>query len=135
LPFHAECWEQNHGCSAYGCPQVGALKPAGKDSAAAGTRPGPAGGPLPGVPGAAPPEPFPWEFLLLGASVLGVLVGLFAYGAPCVVLLPVVLVQHFRRKGKRSWMVLLLTVLVCLAGIIGGGVASYYLWGIPGANN
>jgi hypothetical protein len=25
LPFHAECWIENHGCSAYGCDQVGAL--------------------------------------------------------------------------------------------------------------
>ena len=26
LPFHAECWEENFGCSTYGCPQVNALK-------------------------------------------------------------------------------------------------------------
>jgi predicted component of type VI protein secretion system len=24
LGFHAECWHENHGCSAYGCPQVNA---------------------------------------------------------------------------------------------------------------
>ena len=26
LPFHADCWVENHGCAAYGCPQVGALE-------------------------------------------------------------------------------------------------------------
>ena len=26
LPFHAECWQENMGCAAYGCPQVNALK-------------------------------------------------------------------------------------------------------------
>jgi pSer/pThr/pTyr-binding forkhead associated (FHA) protein len=25
LAFHAECWIENRGCAAYGCPQVGAL--------------------------------------------------------------------------------------------------------------
>ncbi|MDB5173884.1 MAG: hypothetical protein JWN51_2657 [Phycisphaerales bacterium] len=26
LPFHTDCWAENRGCSAYGCPQVGALE-------------------------------------------------------------------------------------------------------------
>jgi FHA domain len=26
LPFHSDCWAENRGCSAYGCPQVGALE-------------------------------------------------------------------------------------------------------------
>lgn len=26
LPFHAECWQENMGCAAYGCPQVNVLK-------------------------------------------------------------------------------------------------------------
>lgn len=25
LMFHADCWQENRGCSAYGCPEVGAL--------------------------------------------------------------------------------------------------------------
>ncbi len=27
LTFHRDCWQENHGCSAYGCPHVGALTP------------------------------------------------------------------------------------------------------------
>jgi hypothetical protein len=67
--------------------------------------------------------------------VLGALVGLLAFGVPCAVLLPVVLGTHLGRKGQRSRMVFLLTVLVCLAGMIGGGVASYNLWIVPGADH
>ncbi|HET6248275.1 MAG TPA: FHA domain-containing protein [Tepidisphaeraceae bacterium] len=26
LGFHADCWKENHGCSAYGCSQVGAVQ-------------------------------------------------------------------------------------------------------------
>jgi hypothetical protein len=29
LRFHAECWAENRGCSAYGCAQVGALDVSG----------------------------------------------------------------------------------------------------------
>src|SRR4051812_41389148 len=34
LTFHAQCWEENLGCSAYGCDQVNVLAPAaGRDAA------------------------------------------------------------------------------------------------------
>jgi general stress protein CsbA len=54
-------------------------------------------------------------------------VSLFTFGAPSAVLLPVVLVADLSRKGKKSWMVFLLSLLVCLAGMVGGYVASCYL--------
>jgi hypothetical protein len=123
LPFHAECWEENYGCAAYGCPQVNALKPASPAGGAAGT--GRQDGPKTAVP---PPDPFPWDFLFLGVSALGALVGLVAFGAPCAVALVVAMVG--RAFSKRKWLggVFLLGVLVCLAGAAGGAVASYYLW-------
>lgn len=37
LRFHADCWQENYGCSAYGCDQVNVLKP----PAAAEAGPGP----------------------------------------------------------------------------------------------
>jgi hypothetical protein len=122
LPFHAECWEQNYGCSAYGCPQVNALKPARPAGAGVTGRPD---GPATAVP---PPDPFPWDFLLLGVGALGALVGLVTFGVPCAVALVVALVG--RAFSKRKWLggVFLLGVLVCLAGALGGAVASYYLW-------
>jgi hypothetical protein len=35
LRFHADCWTENRGCSAYGCAQVGALDPANANEPAA----------------------------------------------------------------------------------------------------
>jgi hypothetical protein len=122
LPFHAECWEQNYGCSAYGCPQVNALKPASPAGAVVTARPD---GPGTAAP---PPDPFPWDFLLLGVGALGALVGLVAFGAPCLIVLGVALARRGSGERKRSGVVFLLGVLVCLAGTVGGVVASYYFW-------
>jgi hypothetical protein len=131
LPFHADCWEENRGCSAYGCPQVNALKPPADASRAAPPRSAEGGdAPTQGRAGP-PPEPFPWDFLLLGASALGVLVSLFTFGAPSAALLPCVVVAHLVRKGKKSRVVFLLSLLVCLAGVVGGYVASSYLGIVP----
>jgi hypothetical protein len=124
LPFHAECWEANFGCSAYGCPQVNALKPAAP--------PAPPTAPVPPV--AVPPvEPFPWDYLLLGASVLSVLASLFTLGLPSALLLLLVLGSRIFRKGRTSCGVVLLSVVVCLAGMIGGAVAAHYLGTWPAA--
>jgi hypothetical protein len=123
LSFHAECWEQNYGCSAYGCPQVNVLKPASPAGNAAVT--GRQDGPVTAVP---LPDPFPWDFLLLGGGALGALVGLVAFGAPCAVALVIALASRVFGKRLRFGGVFLLGVLVCLAGAAGGAVASYYLW-------
>jgi hypothetical protein len=121
LPFHAECWEQNFGCSAYGCPQVNVLKPAGPPAA-------------PAAPVAVrAEEPFPWDYLLLGASGLSVLASLLTLGLPSALLLALVLGRRAFRKGRTSRGVFLLSVLVCLAGVVGGAVAAYYLGTWPGA--
>jgi hypothetical protein len=128
LPFHAECWEQNYGCSAYGCPLVNALKPAGPAAAtvAAQSLDGPAA-----KAAALAPDPFPWDFLFLGASALSALVGLVAYGVPCVVVL-VVHALAARALGVRKGHVgvLVLCVLVCLAGAVGGVLTSRWVWGL-----
>jgi hypothetical protein len=116
LPFHAECWEENYGCSAYGCPQVNALKPAR------------AAAPRPAAPAALGPDPFPWDFLFVGAGAVSALVGLVTYGVPSVLVLLVALTARVLRKRKGPVWVLLLCVLVCLAGAVGGFLASRYLW-------
>jgi hypothetical protein len=129
LPFHAECWEENRGCSAYGCPQVNALRPPAEERPAAPPRPKEGGDAPTEGRAAPPPEPFPWDFLLLGASALGVLVSLFTFGVPSAVLL--LFVANLLRKGKKSRAVFLLSLLVCLAGTVAGYVASRYLGGGP----
>ena len=85
LVFHAECWAENYGCSAYGCPQVNALKPpAAERTAPPGARalsapaircrvrkPARHGGRCTTTSRA----PLPWEFLLLAGSVFSALLG------------------------------------------------------------
>jgi hypothetical protein len=131
LPFHADCWEENRGCSAYGCPQVNALSPSAEQSRAAPLRSAEAGDAPTQGRAASPPDPFPWEFLLLGASALGVLVSMFTFGAPSAALVPCMVVAHLMRKGKKSWAVFLLSLLVCLAGAVAGYVASRYVGSGP----
>jgi hypothetical protein len=121
LPFHAECWDENYGCSAYGCPQVNALKPSGPVAAAQAPRPQ-------GGSAALAPEPFPWDFLFLGASAVSALVGLVAFGVPCLVVLLVTLSASLFTKRRRRKALFLLCVLICVAGAVGGSVTSQYLW-------
>jgi hypothetical protein len=91
--------------------------------------------PGPDPDGAAVPsaDPFPWDFVLLGLGVLAALGGLFAYGVPCAVLLLITLVARLRRGIEMYRVVFFLCILVCVAGIIGGLVASRSWWAKPGA--
>ncbi len=129
LTFHTECWEENRGCSAYGCPQVGALakpgeeqvkeaEPAEVQEQAATTLGG----------GISDEEPagFPWEFLFLATSVLGVLMGAFAYGVPAAIAAvgTVTYLLGFKETRKRRG-VLVVALLVCVAGAALGLWFSY----------
>ncbi len=62
LTFHADCWSENRGCAAYGCSQVGVLEP-------------PEASAVKELNVTELTDPFPWEFLLLGASVIGAVAG------------------------------------------------------------
>lgn len=76
LPFHKDCWQENQGCSAYGCANVNLLKPNGPDITI---------GPF-SIPGSEHPPPlpviteFPWEYLLLAASAVSVVISVFTFG-------------------------------------------------------
>src|SRR5881628_1791839 len=63
LVFHAECWQENMGCAAYGCEQVNALAPKEPEKPAENL-------PAPIVEAI---EPLPWSFLLLGAATLALM--------------------------------------------------------------
>jgi hypothetical protein len=131
LPFHAECWEQNFGCSAYGCPQVNALKPAALQKGVAAS-PAPSHSALASQAAVLPSEPFPWDYLLLAASGLCALGSLFAFGLPSSVMLAVVLGSRVFRKGPTYRGAFRVAVVACLVGAIGGAVAAYYLGMWPG---
>src|SRR5215207_3213796 len=80
LSFHIECWQENWGCSAYGCKQVNALKPAGADQ-----------------PSAAEAQAlaeeleidtaFPWDYLILGASAFAMILSGLTFGIPSLLAL------------------------------------------------
>lgn len=92
LPFHEECWQENLGCSAYGCPNVNALK-IGPDIRIGNPPPVPVANLspiMPAYPSLAAQHPasedgVPWEFVLLAASVFATLLGAFMYGLPTIV--------------------------------------------------
>jgi hypothetical protein len=121
LAFHAECWIENYGCSAYGCSQVNALLPEGAANAMAGTL---------GLPtaGESAPPPFPWEFLLLAGSVFGALLGAVSFGVPALLAAGAsgaYWAKH--REGERNTIVLLAGALGVL-GAAAGAVVSYLLY-------
>jgi hypothetical protein len=123
LAFHAECWQENYGCSAYGCSQVNALLPEGAANAIPGT---------PGLPAAGSDDraapPFPLEYLLLAGSVFGALLGAVSFGVPALLAAGAAGAYWAKhRDGERTTIVLLAGGLG-LFGAAAGVVVSYLLY-------
>jgi FHA domain-containing protein len=124
--YHTECWRENHGCAAYGCPQVGALDE-------------PATTAVPDLAVAAKTEfppgpdyqlrPFPWDFALLGGSVLGSIFGAFTFGLPALVVGALSVIYAMRsRDGNHR--VATLSAVICLFGVAGGVITSSFLFNV-----
>lgn len=129
LTFHAECWKENLGCSAYGCPQVGVLKksrPTAAPEAIAAA----------GVSAAAAPVDlaeqeagFPWEFAFLLVAVIGALLGALSYGVPAMIgvlgtLIYLMTLQNVPRRRPVAWAALAL----CVVGVAVGLYVSHFYW-------
>jgi hypothetical protein len=128
LPFHGECWKENRGCSAYGCPEVGKpvlieVNPNDlEERATPGSVPPPRQSPLPS-------PPFPTEHLLLAASVMSFLVGLITFGAPCLACLSVgFLVSYLKWVTTQHVWILAIAGAICLGGLVIGIYGSCALW-------
>jgi hypothetical protein len=128
--YHTECWNENHGCAAYGCPQVGALDTP--------TEPELPPEPLPDNPEEAlaakmgielPPRitdrRFPWDFALLGGSVLGTVIGFFTFGLPALVVGAASAIYAMRQPDGRR--LATLSAVICLFGVASGVITSC-LW-------
>ena len=117
LVFHAECWEENMGCAAYGCEQVNALAPKTEEKP-------PEAMPQPIVEAL---EPLPWSFLLLGAAALALLVSALTYGIPSAC---VALASGWRLAKKRHLhdRPLLYAVALSIVGVILGVLISQIWW-------
>jgi FHA domain/Prokaryotic RING finger family 1 len=118
--FHTDCWQENYGCSTYGCSQVNALKPAEVVEAEAKVAQAI-------QPTSEPDAEMPWELIVLAASVISSLIGTLLYGTLPAAVIPVALIMMFRKK-KPNRGILALAMLVSAAGIAIGLVVSNFWW-------
>ena len=125
LPFHEECWRENMGCSAYGCPNVNALK-TGPDIRITSAPPPPASV-LHAVEPQASEDGIPWEFVLLAASVFAAGLGAFIYGLPSIVVAVINGVYLAKTARRPNIAVTVAGFIVCGIGI---GIPIGYWFGI-----
>jgi hypothetical protein len=112
LAFHADCWTENWGCSAYGCSQVNALKPHDVE---------------PDTVTIEPRENFPWEFLLLAGHVFCLIFGVLSFGIPSICLALVTAILASRHPTTRRG-VLRVCGVVALLGLVAGLQVSWFVW-------
>ena len=124
--YHTECWNENHGCAAYGCPQVGtldvpAIDPEPEPAIAARTDNAPAID--------AAQHPFPWDFALLGGSVIGSVIGAFTFGLPALVVGALSVIYAVRRRDENHRLATL-SAVICLIGVAAGVITSSFLFNV-----
>jgi hypothetical protein len=119
LTFHAQCWQENYGCSAYGCDQVNVLAPQEEKGAESADATG--GGE------AGRPYSFPWEPVLLALSFVATALGALAFGIPSAVMFVAVVLFLLVRKPPRKGLVAVAAV-VALVGIAAGYATSMFWW-------
>jgi hypothetical protein len=126
--YHAECWNDNRGCAAYGCPQVNALEPKQRRAAS----------PLEALAEAArertamaeaPKTPFPWEFALLGSSVVGSIIGAFTFGVPALAVGTASTIYAIRRRDAKA-RIAALSAGICLIGVVVGIATSCLIYSV-----
>lgn len=127
LPFHEECWEENLGCSAYGCSNVNVLK-AGPDLRISSPPPLPRsshGRPLvrPQRQAAADTD-IPWEYLILAGSALALLFGLSCFGLFSLVALAGSVAFMVTHRETTQLPVLVLSLAISGVGFIFGIISS-----------
>ena len=127
LPFHQECWEENLGCSAYGCPNVSALQPdtnTQSDST-------PPLQPVTQVVASNSPtqqSEIPWDYALLASSALAALLGSFCFGVFSLFVGAIALIFVAASKKDKSYPVLAACLAMSFIGFILGFVLSVYYW-------
>ena len=122
LVFHAECWNDNFGCAAYGCEQVNILKPR-EPQAPPVDLPQPIDRPV---------ERLPWNFMLLGAAALAAAASTITWGIPSLLVAGLVywrghLIGLWRRR-QLAEPVLLVAAALSLIGLVAGVFISRLWW-------
>jgi hypothetical protein len=146
--YHAECWNENRGCAAYGCPEVGSLDlpvavavgtpspmsfPEQMVAAKTAVSPPDVAAPLEDQP--APIEipeekSFPWEYALLGGSVLGTVIGAITFGVPALFVGIASVIYAMRQKNGRNRLATL-SAVICLIGVACGVITSSFFFNVP----
>lgn len=124
VAFHANCWVENRGCSSYGCKQVGILdSPRATKGAPAAAAP---------VAGHSPDRgrKVQWSYLLLPASALAGLAGMFAFGVPSLGLLVGLILHGVRRRDGNGWVVAGSQIFSAIAAASGAAFSTYW-WLLP----
>ncbi len=132
LPFHQECWEENLGCSAYGCENVNVLK-VGADitiDADAASSTAPRRGP-PTAPRIRPPDnsqEVPWEYVCMGAAAILAPFSLVTFGLPSLLAGACTAVVFINQGPRANVTALLVALLLSATGLVIGGVNSMLYW-------
>jgi hypothetical protein len=136
LTFHADCWVENRGCSAYGCPQVGILdakqpstevNESSDDDAAVAAEA--AAVEREAAKAYSAKTPFPWEFATLAASAFCLLVSVLTFGVPSLLIGAGTMIYLSKKPGvRRKTGILLLSTAIALVGFLVGLMASWFFW-------
>jgi len=132
LPFHDECWEENLGCSAYGCKNVNVLK-MGADitiSAEAEDATAPRRGPppAPATQATSTAEEIPWEFVCMGGAAIAAPFSLLLFGVPSLIAGAAAAMVFINQGGKANTAALVVALLLAAMGLITGSVNSLLYW-------
>jgi pSer/pThr/pTyr-binding forkhead associated (FHA) protein len=138
LTFHDDCWVENRGCSAYGCPQVGILDAKKPEAMEAGGEGEDDDAAVAAEAAAVEREaaksyavkaPMPWEHITLAASAVCVIVSAFTFGVPSFVVGAGTMYYLSKKPGvRRKTGVLLLSTMIALVGFIVGLMVSWFLY-------
>jgi hypothetical protein len=128
LTFHADCWQENFGCSAYGCSQVNVLSP--QTAVEVLDNDDTPGSPLAVSQADALDDASAGgvaaEHALLAGSVLGTLLGALTFGIPA--LLALVACVVYRKRAQNSPAIFFAALALSLIGLLAGVAFSYYWW-------
>jgi hypothetical protein len=127
LTFHTECWNENCGCSAYGCAQVNAITTQAEASAQATDVRETA---VPSVPAKDPPasQGISAAHAMLAASIVAGVIGLIAFGATSLIVLIVSALSFAKRRRSNGRGLLIGAMSVALLGVIAGACVSSIVW-------
>ncbi len=119
--YHDECWVENCGCAAYGCKQVNVLA---EDRDVTGTAAPVMEDDLAIEEDLKTPSSVPWDAALVGASVVGSLLGLLLFGT--LALIVAVASGAYLLRRRTAWVAA--AVVISLIGFIAGVMVSGLWW-------